>query len=352
MTKQELKEITDVFTEEEIIALKMGFPIAEDFGLNFVDDMEYDDFLSEEESYNFANSDVESETEFDNFLTKKSRERNKKRLQKLKDALKKKRDALLKSKKLKKIKESLKKVSLNNIRKATKKISLNNIGKGLNKIKNGVAKVALIAPRGAYLSLVLLNFRGYAYKLEAVLKNKSLSAKLKEKWEKLGGEFDKLVTAINKGKRKKPNFCGKKCQAKASEYSNFDPATLGVIIGLASTVVGVLGSIVNNAQVSKREKEAIDGAKAIQESQDKTLTSVEKARLEAQKQSIQAQADPRTLILNNPNLSPQEKQLALAQIDDVLGKDNNKKLIKYGVIGGIAIVGLIVIAKLFKNKRS
>lgn len=69
--------------------------------------------------------------------------------------------------------------------------------------KKGTGKKILLSPvRGAFLALLDLNVRGLAKKLSIALqKNPS---KTKAMWEKLGGKFDKLEKAINKGKNKKP----------------------------------------------------------------------------------------------------------------------------------------------------
>lgn len=77
------------------------------------------------------------------------------------------------------------------------------------------AKTIYLAPgRNAFLSLVALNVRGLAHKLAfAVWKNKAV---VKDVWEKkLGGNFDKLLSAINAGKNK-PALLG---ESNASAYN-------------------------------------------------------------------------------------------------------------------------------------
>lgn len=73
----------------------------------------------------------------------------------------------------------------------------------LKKLPAGAKRVSLAPARAAFLSLVLLNVRGFANKLS--LNNNS---KLRQKWEKLGGDFSKLQDAINKGKGKKALLSG------------------------------------------------------------------------------------------------------------------------------------------------
>lgn len=67
-------------------------------------------------------------------------------------------------------------------------------GKGKNLIK----KVLLAPGRALFIGMAKLNFGQIATKL-----SKGNQDKLKEQWLKLGGDYNKLVAAINKGKNKK-----------------------------------------------------------------------------------------------------------------------------------------------------
>jgi hypothetical protein len=71
--------------------------------------------------------------------------------------------------------------------------------------RKGRGKKIFMAPaRNGYLVLVRLNFRGLATKQGKLLaKNPT---ELKQFWEKLGGKFDALKSAINAGKNKRPVF--------------------------------------------------------------------------------------------------------------------------------------------------
>ena len=73
----------------------------------------------------------------------------------------------------------------------------------LKKLPAGAKRVSLAPARGAFLSLVLLNVRGFANKLSM-----SNQTQLRQKWEKLGGDYGKLTDAINKGKGKKALLSG------------------------------------------------------------------------------------------------------------------------------------------------
>jgi len=66
----------------------------------------------------------------------------------------------------------------------------------------GLPKITLAPARGAFLGLVALNFRGIASRLDQAIKKDS--AKVREFWNKLGGDFSKLKENVDKNKGKKP----------------------------------------------------------------------------------------------------------------------------------------------------
>jgi hypothetical protein len=221
---------------------------------------------------------------------------------------------------------------------------------------------ALIGSRGAYVALVKLNYRGFAYKLNAVLKDPNLKSQLEKKWYKLGGEMDNLIEAINIGSKKDPIACGKKCQAKElmdkksfdGEYSNFVilgvTLTLGAVISLAGFCISALAAIVSAVIVSITENKKIKSAEKIAEMEDKRLTQQEKDRLALEEKKIKGANDPRKEIINDPNISEDEKRSALRLLDEAEGSKLNKDVIKYVVIGGIALVAIFLISKTLKKK--
>jgi hypothetical protein len=68
----------------------------------------------------------------------------------------------------------------------------------------GVPKVALAPARGAFLTLTTLNFRGLATRLDQAIQKDS--KKVQQFWNKLGGDFSKLKSNVDKNKGKKPLF--------------------------------------------------------------------------------------------------------------------------------------------------
>jgi len=68
--------------------------------------------------------------------------------------------------------------------------------------KGGVKKVALAPVRAAFLGLVLTNVKGLASKI--VKAHQKDSSKLKNFWEKFGGQYEQLLQTAQKGATKKP----------------------------------------------------------------------------------------------------------------------------------------------------
>mgnify|MGYP003646059961 CR=1 FL=1 len=330
LNNNQLERLHSLFTTEEISALAMGFPISDDFGLNFVDDEFESNFVDD--------------NEFNDFLTKKMRDRGRKRR------------ALRKSGSSRKEARKQARVDIprDKIKDALKKLSLNNIKKDLGKLGRVGKMGAFLVPRQAYIGLIALNYRGNALRLESIIygNNQNLKNQLKDKWENgLGGNYAKLVGAVNKGRNKKPFFCGAKCKSKASEYSNvLAEGTIAVLIGAGSSVIGYLASIVNQGKISKTKEKEIDALKQISDKEIDSMSDAERLRAETERKLIESQTDPRNLIINNPNLSPQEKKDALALYDKTFGAERKAKLIKYSVIGAIALGGIFLLTRVLRNK--
>jgi hypothetical protein len=138
------------------------------------------------------------------------------------------------------------------------------------------------ARREAYLALVKVNFRGFAYKLDAIINgtNTDLKNKLKEKWRKWG-EWNQLIDAVNKGKDKKPFVCGANCRKKIldTEYSNLEPVTATIIsasLALAGVVISSMGDVVQQGQIGKQQRDAIEASEKQSEDEFNNLSPEEK----------------------------------------------------------------------------
>lgn len=183
------------------------------------------------------------------------------------------------------------------------------------------------ARKGAYLMLVRLNFRGFAYKLNAIITgtNQSLLNQLKEKWRKWGS-WNELVEAVNEGKDKKPHVCGAKCRESILDTQNnfvLTAAVASVISGalaLAGVIINALSSIIKQAQIGKQQEDAIKLA---------------------EKQGV-----------DEFNNLPPEKKKEIIDAENQLKKDvessDNKKYIWMGV-GILAFVAIVLISK--KSKK-
>lgn len=109
-------------------------------------------------------------------------------------------------------------------------------GQKLKKGLKGVLKVAASPARNAFLGLVQLNVRNLAKKLSVAYEKNP--AELKSFWEKFGGRVDKLVGAINRGKKKK-RILG------VGEESIFDamPHVIGSVTALMATAAPILAAV-------------------------------------------------------------------------------------------------------------
>jgi hypothetical protein len=363
------KEILNKLDSEEIIALAYGFPLlSENYyeSNNNLTSMRTGNSMNGTQKLDVINSfdgfDFRDK-EFDNFLTKKGRERNK--------AKKELRDTGLSRKDARK--QALEDIPRDNLKTVAK-----NIGRGVGR---AIVVGAMQIPRSAFLSLVSINFRGLAYKLSAIIEQKqgnspsSLDA-LKKKWDKLGGKFDALVKSTNKGKDKKPAICGKNCKLELinsgansisdiaiqenfdgfeGDYFNVvDPGSLTVIglwISAGGTVLGVLAKIIDTAVTSKNKKAEIKSADRQAELEAKTMSESDQKAYEIEIKKLALKTDPKTLILNNNELSAPEKREAIKLLEEVEGSGSKSKLQKYVLYGVLAIVGIFVLTKIVRKKQ-
>jgi hypothetical protein len=132
----------------------------------------------------------------------------------------------------------------------------NFLGRRRNRPKKGDKprlgkKIALAPARGAFLSLIRLNVRGLATKLQQSIAKGS--DKTKGFWTKVGGDFDKLKDAVNKGAKKKPLLGIKKKKGvngvtdpeyylslPEEYYLGVEPATLTAAAGFLAAASPIL----------------------------------------------------------------------------------------------------------------
>lgn len=358
----DIKKALSELDSDERSALLFGFPMPPTDSFDGLEPDLYDadnrmsvdgDWKPYEEMSNFADD------EYSDFLTKKSRAREK-----------------LKRKKRKALRGSG--LSRGDARRQARKEALDEIPKDklkdiakrtFSNIGNAIKKGALALPRGAYLSLLRINYRGNAWKIMSIHTgtDATLKTKLKNKWEKLGGNYSKLISNASKGKGKKPFFCGAKCKKallhkdlKKSFDGNFEiddmafyslePATITAIVGTAGAILGAMAGIVNNAQVGKQQEKQIEAEKELQQKSLDAMTDTEKRQVAFAEKQLQAQADPIQQILNNPNLTDAEKREAIALTKDALKSERGAKIKKWLVIGGLGIVALGIITYIVKKK--
>jgi len=327
-----------------------------------------------------------SDDEFDNFLTKKARARAK-RKRELKKQLK---AQGIKGKEKRKTarKQALKEIPKDKVKDIAKR-TLQNIGRG-------VAITTLAIPRASFISLMAINFRGIAWKLWEGISNpkykNTYRKKIFEKWHKLGGNKKIFIKTIKGGAKKKPFLCGAKCKRKLAEkgakrrrfdgqeakdiakelmrnvefinpnkdsfdgsmYSHatgVDDAAVAVWVGLGSAVIGAMGTIVGSMQMKKSKEKELATQKAIADKEIALMDEKTKRDADLIEKQLRLQADPIRQITSNPNLTQAQKEEAIKQVQEATKVEQEGKLKKYIIIGGAILVGLIVLAKVFKKKN-
>lgn len=140
-----------------------------------------------------------------------------------------------------------------------------------------VKKGALAIPRGAFLTLMRLNFRGFASRLARAESSQPTEfARAKRKWLSLGGNESSLISAMNSAKNKKPLGCGAKCKAKIDgnfsgfsddelefwdenpdfAYAYAEPIVTGALITTGGAVLTAMASALKGVKQTKLEAEA------------------------------------------------------------------------------------------------
>jgi hypothetical protein len=177
---------------------------------------------------------------------------------------------------------------------------------GGNILVRGTKVMSLAVPRGAFLTLVRLNYRGLASRMErAKLSEPNIYKSAMQKFVKLGGSESKFKSAINFGKDKKPAICGAKCKAKVNfsgnvdlsndelqffeqepdfAYHNVEPTVTTAIIASASAVLVPIVNIIGKARMTRLEAEADrQEADQFREQQDAEFKEDEKRRESSEK---------------------------------------------------------------------
>jgi Transglutaminase-like superfamily len=117
------------------------------------------------------------------------------------------------------------------------KVANTEVGKlNLKKSFKGFKKIALSVPRNAFLTLIRINARGLANKI-----NRGNIAQIKAMWQKLGGNVDTLQNTINAGAKLKP-FLGSKHSAikGTDEMGVVGAASIATVLAAAAPIIAVV----------------------------------------------------------------------------------------------------------------
>jgi hypothetical protein len=319
--------------------------------------------------HDFGRTDNFVDDEYNHFLTKKARARRKLR----KGGMSKK-DAL----------KQIPRTSLKTIAQNT----LKGVGKGLKAVGNVVKGGVMFVPRQSYRLLLTLNFKGLSTRLAWIKKNdSSLWKKVEGKWKGIGGKVSSLEASINAGKGKKMLFCFRACKAKHNKkyvkknfsgaagieidkdalyadlnemqgYSNLEPVSTATAAAMtaASSVIVMIGTQIGKAGETKAMKEETERQSKLDDEQVKLMAQQQgideeqmKRQLDMEENAIMAELDPINQIMQNPDLTPSEKAEAVKQVKEGLETKGKRDIKKYALIGGIALVAIVVLAKAFKK---
>lgn len=298
-----------------------------------------------------------SDDEFDNFFTREYWDRRKKRRAKRKE---------LKSQGV-----SRKEARQTARREARKEVPRVPLKEALNRGFLIFKKVNLALPRACAIALIRLNFRGNAQKLAFGIQ-RGKKKKLEDKWIKLGGNPDKFLLAINKGKNKRPLICGFSCKQElanltpqekegvvagieaqaTNEFSNAVTGGIGetaTLVAIGGTIVSSVMAVVGGISNSKAQKQALEEQERVNNAQINMATDQQKFENEQTMRMIEQQTSPVNQIQADPNLTPAEKQQAINEVtkaqeisDDPTGlKTSGFGTIAMYVVGGLFAMVLL-----------
>jgi hypothetical protein len=120
-------------------------------------------------------------------------------------------------------------------------------------------------------------------------------------------------------------------------------------IGLASAVTAALGTILGKAIDSKSKKREIEAATKLAEQEQTNLTKAQEQEIALKEKDLLMQGDPTNLILTNPNLTDEQRAIALKQLDEAESEGTQRKVIKYAIYGGMALIVLYLGSKMLKK---
>ena len=225
------------------------------------------------------------------------------------------------------------------------------VKEGGQKALDAAKKVALAIPRQAFLGMLALNYKGLATRYN--LKTTEGKKQIEDKWERLGGEVGSFRGTVSTGEKKKPLFISKKKRAEAyaelnkptvsANFMNFDPGTW-TMIGTGTTILTALLPVITKAPSTNPTAEGdLDKEEAVVDAEGGALTPEDVLAME---KFAKAQRDE---IINNPNLTPAEKQELLKELKS--GGSWFKKNIWLVLIGVVGI-GAIGYYLLKTNKQN
>lgn len=146
------------------------------------------------------------------------------------------------------------------------------LSKGIfKKAFKGVKKLGLAIPRNAYLGMLELNVHGFASKLKKA--NEINANKVKSKWESLGGNYLKLVSAFNKGAKKKHLFDNAEVVMSESGQLFLSVGPFAAAIAAAAPIIAAISPLLKSILPAKDAAEVDKTIEDIKATADTATTA-------------------------------------------------------------------------------
>jgi hypothetical protein len=212
---------------------------------------------------------------------------------------------------------------------------------------------------GAAMALMAINFRGMATKTATA--TLAEQAKMKKRWERMGGSFKNFMSVAQNNKDKKPFMCAAKCKkdlasfveakgAKAAlneiptaivtdTYSNaVETAAIGAAIAAGGTLVASLISMIGKKKETAAVEAEVEAQDKINQDELDKLSALDKQRIKLAEDQLKEETNWKAKIMEDPNLSEDEKREAIKLYESTDNDAVDWK--KIGMIaGGALLVG-------------
>ena len=229
------------------------------------------------------------------------------------------------------------------VRKAKVKKAVAKVKTAAKKVAAGAKKVGLAAPRTAFLGLVRINVHGFGTKITKAISINS--TKLKNLWEKLGGDFNKLKETARLGAKERRIMGVEDNQIGIALESAITAAT-PVIVAIVPLLKQILPSsesadLDNFQKTAEAGYEIATGTKVSQTpftpEPDMGVSPTAAAKRDGSSVSAEVMTGKQT-----PEAAAEAEATAAEQTTEAAGGVNTKMLL---IIGAVAVGGFLLMKK-------